>query len=900
MTMVNLEIINVGQAPNDGTGDTHRDSFQKMNRNMALLKAALEDAFKAAEMPASANLNAYTATGTFHQSADAGAVGGSNYPEGAAGLLQVVAAGTSFVYQRYVTTARRSYWRTRVGSVWAGWLRMLDASMLGAANGAASLGADSKIPREQLPFLTALPIAAGTDANTVVDPGPYYINDDADAVLANNWPELRAGTLVVERSTAGNMQVTQTYTTRSGSGGVSRTYKRVRFAASLTWSGWQELARAVDTVRKVSLTSAIDANTLTTENVYFTWAGGAAMVGGANWPATIFGSGSLQVTMINATDLLQSLTIVPGAGRRPTNFQRAQIGGTWGSWYVVAPVSTVADLPTADHGDVYVDGVGWHKWNSETGSYLRASFAADIPDGVNLNIYDVPGSYACHVSAYATPASNYPVQLAGILTVEAAAPFPASNLQVTQTYTAFPETNPVTYKRVRFGASKVWGAWFEQARLKDAMHRVVLSGASGVNANTLTADNTFYTWDSGSTITGAGGANWPPVQNGTVGAGFLEVFYITSGLAVQRCTLLGNGQKPRIFQRFGSGSSWEGWKITSVLSSVAFLPVADCGDIYVDAVGWYRWNGSVYIPQTLATGDLQLMPGTTLRGSFTGDYTDGVSTVVQANSTSTYLTVVPGSAGTYAGLLARARKDPNSQFVLLGINQATGLGQILFSKHGTAGTPYHMTFDSATGECGRVMEDGRWMFGRFLNPNVQSKLHVAFNGGGLEYGIVTRPINPSDSTAIHFQSSTGGVAGYIYSTQALTTTYATTSDYRAKTDLGDMNPTDSLVTVNALRPIFFRMNEAPEGSEVQRGFIAHELQALVPTAVVGKKDEMMKGPDGKDVPRYQGVDMSRIMPDMVAAVQCLTQMLEETNRSLVTANNRIAQLEAAGSPATPE
>ncbi|MBS2510728.1 hypothetical protein KFY58_25920, partial [Salmonella enterica subsp. enterica serovar 1,4,[5],12:i:-] len=93
-------------------------------------------------------------------------------------------------------------------------------------------------------------------------------------------------------------------------------------------------------------------------------------------------------------------------------------------------------------------------------------------------------------------------------------------------------------------------------------------------------------------------------NNGTVGAGFLEVFYISSGAIVQRCTLLGNAQKPRVFQRFGAGSSWESWKITASLSSSAFLPVADCGEVYVDGVGVYQWNGSTYTPQTPLTGVL--------------------------------------------------------------------------------------------------------------------------------------------------------------------------------------------------------------------------------------------------------------------------------------------------------
>ncbi|WP_313387806.1 pyocin knob domain-containing S74 family peptidase [Achromobacter aegrifaciens] len=894
MTMVNLEIINVGQAPNDGTGDTHRDSFQKTNRNMSALKAALEDAFKTVEIPASANLNAYTTTGTFHQSANAGAVGGTNYPEGTAGLLQVVAAGTSFVYQRYVTTGRRSYWRTRAGGDWAEWVRMLDASMLGAANGAASLGADRTIPREQLPVLTAVPVVAGTDANTVTDPGSYYINSDADATLALNWPELRAGTLVVERAGAGNVQVTQTYTTRGGSGGVSRTYKRVRFTTSNIWYPWQELARLDEAMKSVALSVGTDANTLTAPNTFYTWGPGAVVSGGVNWPAVVPGSGALTVAVMATTTVIQSLELLTGVGRRPVCLQRARINGAWDPWFVVAPLSSTVDLPTANHGDVYVDGDGWYAWNGS--AYARRSLAKTLVS-IDLNSVDVPGAYACNVSAEATPALNYPVQLAGILEVVSSQ---ASNLQVTQTYTAFPETSPVTYKRVRFGASKVWGPWLEQARLKDAMHRVALSAAAGINANTLTADNTFYTWESGSTITGAGGANWPPVNNGTVGAGFLEVFCISSGAIVQRCTLLGNAQKPRVFQRFGAGSSWESWRITASLSSSAFLPVADCGEVYVDGVGVYQWNGTNYTPQTPVTGVLLMKPSAVIMGEFPGQ-ASATGNRFMSYSGDTYLAAVPGAGGSVAGLLARNADSANSQFV--GMSASLGGCYLLFSRHGTAAVPPNLIISSGSGECGRVVEDGRWQFGRFVQPNVQTKLHVSFNGGGLEYGIVTRPVNASDSTAIQFQSSSGGVAGYIYSTQALTTTYATTSDYRAKTDLGNLDPENSLATINALRPILFRMNEAPEGSEIQRGFIAHELQEKVPNAVVGKKDEMMAGPGGPDapeVPRYQGVDMSRIMPDMVAAVQRLTQMLEETNRSLVTANNRIAQLEAAGSPATPE
>lgn len=978
-----LEEINIGNAPDDMNGDPLRTAMGKANRNFDALNAALDITFKPIEIPSGADLNTYTTSGIFHQSTDAGALAGTNYPLPNAGLLEVFSPTAAFVYQfftqrqdnsgegktfwrtfyntqwspwsdaasrntvfpysapmadtqdlnaaayrvrgywpvvldataaggtnfpaaeagvllvlsahapdvtaaitdsvtqvYYAAASNKTYTRSLVANTWTAWSKVMDESLIGAANGAASLGADGRIPRVQLPVMTALPIVAGTDANTVVDPGSYYINSDADATAALNWPELRAGTLVVERAGAGNLQVTQTYTTRGGSGGISRTYKRVRFTTSNTWYAWQELARLDEAMKNVALSVGTDANTLTAANTFYTWGAGAVVSQGTNWPAVIPGSGALTVAVMAATTVIQSLELLSGVGRRPLCLQRARINGAWDSWYVVAPISAVVDLPTANLGDVYVDGDGWYTWNGS--AYARRSLAKTLV-GVDLNTVDAPGSYACNVSLEATPALNYPVQLAGILEVVASQ---ASNLQVTQTYTAFPETSPVTYKRVRFGASKVWGPWLEQARLRDAMHRVALSTA-GVNANTLVADNTFYSWESGSTITGSGGANWPPVNNGTVGAGFLEVFYISSGAIVQRCTLLGNAQKPRVFQRFGAGSSWESWKITASLSSSAFLPVADCGEVYVDGVGVYQWNGSAYTPQTPLTGVLLMKPSAVIMGEFPGQ-ASATGNRFMSYSGDTYLAAVPGPGGAVAGLIARGADSANSQFV--GMSISTSACYLLFSRHGSAAVPPNLIISSATGECGRVVEDGRWQFGRFVMPNVQTKLHVSFNGGGLEYGIVTRPVNASDSTAIQFQSSTGGVAGYIYSTQALTTTYATTSDYRTKTELGNMDPTDSLVAINALRPIFFRMNEAPEGSEVQRGFIAHELQAKVPTAVVGKKDEMMKDQDGTMKPRYQGVDMGKVVPDIVAAIQALTKLVSDLRTELDQAKDEIAAL----------
>lgn len=114
----------------------------------------------------------------------------------------------------------------------------ISADELGVAGGAASLDANTRL-EQQHAFSETL--FGGTDANSVVLPGFYVIQSDANATAALNWPIMLAGTLLVEVTNIGNMQVTQTYTARTG-----RTFKRVRFTSSNVWDGWQEQARIVD------------------------------------------------------------------------------------------------------------------------------------------------------------------------------------------------------------------------------------------------------------------------------------------------------------------------------------------------------------------------------------------------------------------------------------------------------------------------------------------------------------------------------------------------------------------------------------------------------------------------------------------------------------------------------
>jgi hypothetical protein len=95
--------------------------------------------------------------------------------------------------------------------------------------------------------------------------------------------------------------------------------------------------------------------------------------------------------------------------------------------------------------------------------------------------------------------------------------------------------------------------------------------------------------------------------------------------------------------------------------------------------------------------------------------------------------------------------------------------------------------------------------------------------------------------------------------------YLTASDYRLKEVLGPIS--GGLNRVNALKPSVYKWKVDGSNGE---GFIAHELAEVVPAAVNGLKDAVNE--DGTINP--QNVDMSRIVPILVAAIQELTARVQ--------------------------
>jgi hypothetical protein len=131
--------------------------------------------------------------------------------------------------------------------------------------------------------------------------------------------------------------------------------------------------------------------------------------------------------------------------------------------------------------------------------------------------------------------------------------------------------------------------------------------------------------------------------------------------------------------------------------------------------------------------------------------------------------------------------------------------------------------------------------------------------------------NNGDIAKFFRGSQVGGI-----SVTNTTTTYATSSDYRLKHDVQPMQ--NALATVAQLKPCTYKWNA--DDSESQ-GFIAHELQEVVPECVTGEKDAV----DAEGKPQYQGIDTSFLVATLTAAIK-------EQQALITTLTDRITALEA--------
>jgi hypothetical protein len=102
-------------------------------------------------------------------------------------------------------------------------------------------------------------------------------------------------------------------------------------------------------------------------------------------------------------------------------------------------------------------------------------------------------------------------------------------------------------------------------------------------------------------------------------------------------------------------------------------------------------------------------------------------------------------------------------------------------------------------------------------------------------------------------------------TNGSATSYNTSSDYRLKENV--VTEWDATTRLKQLKPS--RFNFIADADTTVDGFLAHEVQEIVPEAITGTKDAV----DADGNPKYQGIDQSKLVPLLVKTIQELEARL---------------------------
>jgi len=182
---------------------------------------------------------------------------------------------------------------------------------------------------------------------------------------------------------------------------------------------------------------------------------------------------------------------------------------------------------------------------------------------------------------------------------------------------------------------------------------------------------------------------------------------------------------------------------------------------------------------------------------------------------------------------------------------------------------FSTTADGASSPTERVRIDnnGDTYFGSTTKTGNGTCIEKSSNGGRIYIGRST-----SDTVAEFHRSGTR--VGQI-NVDTTSTAYITSSDYRLKENVTVV--TDGIARLQQLKPSRFNFIINPD--RTVDGFIAHEAQAVVPECATGTKDAV----DADGNPIYQGIDQSKLVPLLTAALQEAIAKIETLEARLTAA-----------------
>ena len=166
-------------------------------------------------------------------------------------------------------------------------------------------------------------------------------------------------------------------------------------------------------------------------------------------------------------------------------------------------------------------------------------------------------------------------------------------------------------------------------------------------------------------------------------------------------------------------------------------------------------------------------------------------------------------------------------------------------------------------------------------------LSISFNDAAVHGIDIQVEADSSGGAFAVFRKSSGGVIGQINRNGTSDAVqYTTSSDYRLKENVN--YDFDATTTLKKLKPCEFNWISDEKNTTIV-GFIAHEVQSVVPNAVNGEKDEteILKDADGKEqtIIKPQGLDKSDLVPLLTKALQEQQATIEALTARIVTLEN---------------
>jgi hypothetical protein len=215
-----------------------------------------------------------------------------------------------------------------------------------------------------------------------------------------------------------------------------------------------------------------------------------------------------------------------------------------------------------------------------------------------------------------------------------------------------------------------------------------------------------------------------------------------------------------------------------------------------------------------------------------------------------------------------------------------------------------ITFETNNTEAMRIDSSGNLLVGTTSTSSLGSSNEGVLLRGGDGLLQIAKTGTATHSVARFYNGN--GQIGSI-NTSGTTTSYSTSSDYRLKENVTDV--TDGIARVKQLAPKRFNFIADPDTTV--DGFIAHEVQDVIPEAISGAKDAMrdeeyevtpaVLDEDGnvvteavmgtRSVPDYQGIDQSKLVPLLTAALQEAITKIETLETEMTSVKSRLDALE---------